>query len=700
MVLRSKNKLFYLGLIVFVVFYIFFQGFQSKKKISHDKKDFSIDNNKKKSMFLDTDYNIESLGVGELVKSSKFSEIFQEDSDLPVRTNQWFSSLYFKSTSEQIFMLPLAIKFTKVGFEISKPNISSSKDLVQGFFQKNIEFTFKGERDLKSKVIKSSDFSVLVGIYNKENKIASVTLTKGSPFIFIELDNKNKIKIISNSKIKREEDFYKTTVNNNEFGIFFDNLDNINSEKNNVITKDIKDNSLMSIGFLPDGISTEEIKKASLNPIIDTKVSFTKDSDKYINIFSVITRDSKDTLWGLLPHHLAGITKEQQKRCFLENKIDTIRGKQTFCKGNIFRIKSNQNITPKKDLDFSKITNEQKKVLIELVKKDVNKFNGFKATDTYFLGKELLKIAQLYSLCENLGLDKESKKLNKILVQEFNNWRSNTINKKQPSSGKYFVYDNLVKGIVGYNTSFGSEKFNDHHFHYGYFIQAASIIARYDSEFLNKNKEFINLILRDYMNLSRNDNEFPIVRNFDFYEGHSWASGTALFGDGNNQESSSEAIQAYYGAFLWGNVIKNENIKEIGRWLYNQEVDSSLTYWFLATKYSPKFTGYKHSLFSMIWSAKDEFSTWFSAEPEAKVGIELIPFTPGSQYLKEVPEEIIRSHLDETSFPKHKLFFDQLLMYDAIQNKQEALNLFKKIKEKDLDDGDTLSFLYAWLITI
>ncbi len=40
-----------------------------------------------------------------------------------------------------------------------------------------------------------------------------------------------------------------------------------------------------------------------------------------------------------------------------------------------------------------------------------------------------------------------------------------------------FVYDEQGKGIVGLTPSFGSDEYNDHHFHYGYFLYAAGILA-------------------------------------------------------------------------------------------------------------------------------------------------------------------------------------------------------------------------------
>ena len=58
------------------------------------------------------------------------------------------------------------------------------------------------------------------------------------------------------------------------------------------------------------------------------------------------------------------------------------------------------------------------------------------------------------------------------------------------------------------------------------------------------------LLIRDIASPDRDDPLFPFLRTFDPYAGHSWASGTALFGSGNNQESSSEAMNAWTGIIV------------------------------------------------------------------------------------------------------------------------------------------------------
>jgi len=72
---------------------------------------------------------------------------------------------------------------------------------------------------------------------------------------------------------------------------------------------------------------------------------------------------------------------------------------------------------------------------------------------------------------------------------------------------------------------FGNSYYNDHHFHYGYFILAAAIIGHLDPSWIPINKPFVNTLVRDISNPSSKDKLFPVWRCFDWYHGHSWAHG-------------------------------------------------------------------------------------------------------------------------------------------------------------------------------
>lgn len=80
-----------------------------------------------------------------------------------------------------------------------------------------------------------------------------------------------------------------------------------------------------------------------------------------------------------------------------------------------------------------------------------------------------------------------------------------------------------VTGDAG--ADFGNSFYNDHHFHYGYFIYAAAVIGYLDPSWIPINKAYVNTLVRDISNPSTRDQMFPVWRCFDWYHGHSWAHG-------------------------------------------------------------------------------------------------------------------------------------------------------------------------------
>lgn len=43
---------------------------------------------------------------------------------------------------------------------------------------------------------------------------------------------------------------------------------------------------------------------------------------------------------------------------------------------------------------------------------------------------------------------------------------------------------------------FGNGYYNDHHFHYGYFLSVAAVIAKFDNDWLSQHKDYINWFAR------------------------------------------------------------------------------------------------------------------------------------------------------------------------------------------------------------
>jgi endo-1,3(4)-beta-glucanase len=124
------------------------------------------------------------------------------------------------------------------------------------------------------------------------------------------------------------------------------------------------------------------------------------------------------------------------------------------------------------------------------------------------------------------------------------------------------VYESSWGGVVSSGTyqtgdsglDFGNTCYNDHHFHYGYFVYAAAVIGYLDPSWLSQgtNKVWVNTLVRDYANSVTTDAYFPFSRSFDFFHGHSWAKGLFESGDGKDEESSSEDNLSIYAIKMWG----------------------------------------------------------------------------------------------------------------------------------------------------
>ena len=146
------------------------------------------------------------------------------------------------------------------------------------------------------------------------------------------------------------------------------------------------------------------------------------------------------------------------------------------------------------------------------------------------------------------------------------------------TSNRCFTYDRSSRGVVGRIPSFGSELFNDHHFHYGYFLAAAALVADLDPSLVDDWRPTLDA-LADDIAAPYASGDGPALRTFDPYAGHSWASGLSPFADGNNQESSSEAVNAWNGLALWAQVAGDDERARQAAWQLSVESATAAAYW-------------------------------------------------------------------------------------------------------------------------
>ena len=256
--------------------------------------------------------------------------------------------------------------------------------------------------------------------------------------------------------------------------------------------------------------------------------------------------------------------------------------------------------------------------------------------DTYWGGKQLVRIGVALQAAREMKLADSASKLEKVLRGSLADWFSYTPGEKQ----HYFAYYPHWKALVGFRDSYGSDRFNDHHFHYGYFTVASALLGLRDPSFLGDYGAMATLVAKQYANWERTDARFPFFRTFDIWEGHSHAAGTSG-PNGNNQESSSEAMQSWVGLVLLGSALNNDAMRDAGAMGYAMERAATMEYWFNypawksgESNWSPN---YKHDTVGILWSAGQVFGTFFSGDPAWIYGIQWLPTHPAMDYLSHDP---------------------------------------------------------------
>lgn len=205
------------------------------------------------------------------------------------------------------------------------------------------------------------------------------------------------------------------------------------------------------------------------------------------------------------------------------------------------------------------------------------------------------------------------------------------------------VYESAWGGVVSsaaYVTGnsgedFGNSYYNDHHFHWSYFVYAGAIIGYLDPTWIPANKDWVNTLVRDAGNPVANDQYFPFSRSFDWFHGHSWAKGLFDSADGKDQESTSEDALFAYAMKMWGKTSGDVNMEARGN-LMLAVMKRSLSNYFLLestnTNQPANFIGNKVT--GIMFENKVDHVTYFGANPEYVQGIHMLPIVPSSAYLR------------------------------------------------------------------
>ncbi|KMP05178.1 endo-1,3(4)-beta-glucanase 1 [Coccidioides immitis RMSCC 2394] len=355
--------------------------------------------------------------------------------------------------------------------------------------------------------------------------------------------------------------------------------------------------------------------------------------------------DNTPLLMFALPHHVEAFDDSSKGRKTDLKLQTTTKGQATACVGDSWTM-----IEPNLPVDIgfepwkpgmpgkpslSAGAKEQiKAVALSELSQDMESQTNLDSM--YFSGKALGKFAgAVYTAQELLQDAGLASRALESLKKSFARFVENK--QKHP-----LVYDTVWKGAVSSGTyqtgdiylDFGNTLYNDHHFHYGYFILTAAIIGHLDRSWLDTNKVWVNMLVRDASN-SVSDELFPFSRGFDWFNGHSWAKGLFASIDGKDQESTSEDTMFAYALKMWGKTSGDASMEARGNLMLGI-LYRSLDSYFLMRRSNvnqPK-EFIDNKVTGILFENKCDHATYFGANLEYIQGIHMLPLLPASAYTR------------------------------------------------------------------
>lgn len=625
----------------------------------------------------------------------------------PTLTGQWWSSLLWQDFSANLFAHPLAMLCTPEGLAVSYPGtaiVASHEAIMGGGVTRDGDFRIGHSATTEfpdARCGGHSDWFVTAS-FAKGDASLETTFGHGSPYVFCRYRGGGPLlTFVEMPRIwagTADQPVLGVTVRGHHYGLFGASGSTWSGLDGKVFTNSPGEKDHFSIALLPDDKpeTLERFKRHAHHHVTDSKVEYDITGGTVRATHSFETRamegTGEGTLFALYPHHWKYL-----KTPLAGGSYASVRGEMKLAEGTGFITEVPvQGVLPMLPIEGVR---DRERLLAYLREEAARKPHHF--ADTYWEGKHLGRLTTLAGIAEVAG----ATDLHKGFINEIRRRLENWFTASPGETAPLFYYNATWGSLIGSIPSYGSDMpLNDHHFHYGYFIRAAAEVARLDPPWAKKWGPMVELLIRDIASPDRADPMFPHIRCFDSYAGHSWASGDANFADGNNQESSSESMNAWYGLMLWGAATGNERIRDLGTALYNTERTAIEEYWFdvEATNFPKDFP---NVALGMVWGGKGAFATWFSADIDCIHGINWLPFTPASLYMGRHPDYVRKNH-DRIVAKRpggrnyNNGWGDLVVMFHALAEPAAAAAYLDATPDCKLEGGNTHAFMYQWIQTL
>jgi endoglucanase Acf2 len=606
---------------------------------------------------------IDRKGV-DLVEDVEKRQLFlvNKDDSRPVPSNKWFQNLIYKQYGTGLWAMPHKVDATAEGVEVFHATTFSG-DGVRTITEFPLVITGKEFKPIDSRAKDWTDWTVSFRCFESDSRFMDVTLGEGMPAVWCEFMGVQPVLAFGGqqgkgSRGKKPPTFFQLdgasaslpvagdaigiSYEGRAYGVFAPDGTKFEQVDAGVTVTFAGKSAFLVVCPLPSEKQIGYFHEHAFAIPRDTQLSWNYDraAGNITTTWKVIAEPlkpgaPKGVIHGFLPHHWRENTT---KIAFDGPNYTTIRGTMKCGAGEVFTLAYPFNgILPNlpkpaaKDFDSSRVSQLLTKHFID-PKKELR-------GDTYWGGKEAERFAQAAFIAAQLK-DTSFDAIVGKLRAGMENWFTYTPGEKE----QFFAYYPRRKALVGFPAAYGSEHFTDTHFHQGYYVYAAGLLSQIQPDFATMYGEFARLIAKNYANYDRVDVRFPRFRTFDIWRGHSFADGNG-FPDGNNQESTGEAVNSWAGMILLGEALGDEELTAAGVMGYSFETRANVEYWFDPHRdVFPKT--YAHHACGMIWSSSIVWGTWFTASPAWIYGIQWLPSAQHLAFYDRQPDFIKETYDD------------------------------------------------------
>ena len=594
-------------------------------------------------------------------------------------TSRWYASLAFSDPGVPVYPTPLAFLATGDGFTVQRPAVSVSPTSIAAPFTGGLHLDL-GATDYR--VARTDPVSVTIAYTDATGPRARVTIAEGSPIVAVAAESDLDL-VLPETPTEVAAGAWTVTLDGAVHLLVAPQAETDGSALR------VPAGGTLQVAVPPDDGDPAAWAAAIGEPVTGVAVTGGIDDE------GADTRLDYEGTDRTVVVPFAGLdagSTSPADDCTL-GTYDTPYGAASACASTTLEW-SVPRIAPAAEYDLAGTDDATRASLLAQASDDLA-VTGALPDDTYFGGKALARLGDLLSLARTLGDADLATRIADRLAAELEPWT--VADGCATRAAKCFVYDDRLHLVVGKEVGFGAEDGNDHHFHYGYFLAAAGALAAARPDLVDELRPVMNALAADVAGGS--GDALTALRVFDPYRGHSWAAGLAPFADGNNQESSSEAVAAWNGLALWAEASGDDELLGRAAWLLSNEAAAARTLW-LDPADLP--AGYAHTIVSISWGAKRDYATWFSAEPSAILGIQALPLGPVSlEYLAGDPARVAENVADAGDTAFTGPLGDYVQAYSALGSPDAASAAATAFAARTtFDDGWSKALALAWVAAV